>query len=108
MTLPRLLENKDSFEAILSRRLALSREPVSANAALIAAYCDGSLGTTQRIRWEHHFATCARCQQTLAAVARISANEQQGSRDKVISADWSWIWRMAPIATAAATAVVAF
>ncbi len=109
MTLPRLPDNKDSFEAILSRRLALSREPADADcadAAMIAAYCDGSLGTSQRVHWEHHFATCARCQQMLAAVARISANEQQGSRDKLIFARWSWTWRMAPIATAAA--IVAF
>jgi hypothetical protein len=108
--LPRLGENSDPFEAVLARRLGLSRQPGGkdcADTAIVAAYCDGAMPPDERTAWEQHFAACARCQQILAGVARISS-EQRETEVLSFSHTWRRMWRVAPIAIAATAGAVAF
>jgi hypothetical protein len=110
MSLPRSRDNHDSFEAVLGRRLELSGLANSsdcADAAVLAAYYDGAMEMRERVEWERHFATCARCQRSLAALAR-SSGEPRGAEQAGFSNVWRWLWRATPIALAATAAIVVF
>lgn len=43
---------------------------------ILAAYIERTLAPKERSRWEEHFAACARCQQTIAEIVRLSEAEE--------------------------------
>jgi len=60
-----------AFEKLLVRALREGLEhggPECPGPDILAAFLDRSLSHAEAARWERHFARCARCQQTLAAV----------------------------------------
>jgi hypothetical protein len=73
ITLQRSDSQRRPFDSILKRGLDVRRDSGGDNCpdeATLAAYCDGSLPAPESARWEEHFSNCARCQGTLAAIAR--------------------------------------
>jgi hypothetical protein len=110
LRLPHSHENHQLTDAVLRRRIQLSRQPGSwkcPDAAIMAAYYDGAMEKRERGVWEQHFADCAGCQQRLAALAR-SSSEQRDIGDSGISFAHQWLWRAAPIAMLATAGVAAF
>jgi hypothetical protein len=47
------------------------------DAEILAAYFERTLAPRERVTWEGHFSTCARCQEQLAALARMSSGEEE-------------------------------
>jgi len=78
------------FDSILKRGLGAQRtaEPGGCpDEATLAAYCDRTLPAAEVTRWEEHLAGCARCQGTLAAMAR-ARTPQLASRVRSLSRRW--------------------
>jgi hypothetical protein len=96
------------FEAVLGG--ALRRRQTDAvecpTPEVISAYLERSLSSVERERWETHFAECARCQQQIAAIARIET--ASGSSVEIRPSLWRFNWKwIAPLgAGAAALALV--
>ena len=70
---------------------------------MIAAYYDGSLGTSERATIETHVSTCRRCQDGLAAMARADAAERAAAAASPVAgwrAPWKWLVPMAAAGTA--------
>jgi hypothetical protein len=64
------------FDAVLRRGLDARRDAGGKDCpdeAALAAYCAKSITAAQRAHLEDHFSNCARCQSTLAAMARADA-----------------------------------
>jgi hypothetical protein len=75
ITLATIDSQRRPFDSILKRGLDLQRDPGGdgcPDEATLAAYCDDSLPAAQSARCEEHFSNCARCQGTLAALARAA------------------------------------
>ena len=94
------------FDASLSRSLRAASDDGAAevcpNANILAAYAERALSEEERAGWEMHFASCGRCQEQLAGLARAL---DQADPDTVVEAGpwaaaaWRWDWRwMAPLA----------
>ena len=75
---------------------------VCLDAETLAAWTDGGLSKAARAAAEHHLAVCARCQQTLAVLARTTPGEAVPATWADRARNWRWL---VPI-TAAATAAV--
>lgn len=69
---------------------------------VMAAYCERSLASEEVSRWEAHFAGCRRCQELLAAMARVEPAGAPANAPARWSRAFDWRW-LVP-ATAAATA----
>lgn len=69
---------------------------------VVAAYCEQRLASEELSRWEAHFAGCRRCQQLLAAMARVEPAVAPADAPAWWSRAFDWRW-LVP-ATAAATA----
>lgn len=65
------------FDSILKRGLQGARDSGSRacpEESTLAGYCDRSLSRTETARCEEHLSNCARCQATVAAIARARAD----------------------------------
>jgi hypothetical protein len=69
---------------------------------VVAAYCERSLASEELSRWEAHVAGCRRCQELLAAMARVEPAVAPADAPAWWSRAFDWRW-LVP-ATAAATA----
>lgn len=69
---------------------------------VVAAYCEQRLASEELSRWEAHFAGCRRCQELLAAMARVEPAVAPADAPAWWSRAFDWRW-LVP-ATAAATA----
>jgi hypothetical protein len=93
---------KIRFTELLGRRLRNGHDidaKQCPDAAILAAYYERTLPTSERIAWESHFAGCSRCRAGLAAMARVDAADRPPARINV--PPW---WKMRiplPIAAAA-------
>lgn len=71
------------------------------NAEVLALYFDRALAADEAARWERHFSACARCQQQLAAMARMELAEAPAAQPRPGGISWLWSWRwMGPAAAA--------
>lgn len=73
-------------------------------AETLALYFDHALAADETARWEPHFATCARCQAQLAAMARMETApgpvaQEAARHPSGVSWRWNWRW-LAPAAAA--------
>ncbi len=102
-------DNQTRFEELLARGLNRGLRPPRhdcAEPATIAAYYARSLSAAETIRWEEHFATCADCQEQLAALVRIEDTEERATRPRATA--WLRNWRLTvPIGAAGLAAVAA-
>jgi hypothetical protein len=106
-------DNQTRFEELLARGLNRSLRPPRndcAEPATIAAYYARSLSAGETIRWEEHFATCASCQEQLAALVRTEDAESHATQPRATA--WLDSWRLpvrigvAGLAAAAALLVI--
>jgi hypothetical protein len=98
----------DPLAAPLARALAASLDHSGREcpeAETLALYFDRALATDETVRWEAHFAACARCQEHLAAMARmdmaqaLAAPPEAARRPSGVAWLWNWRW-LAPAAAA--------
>jgi Photosynthesis system II assembly factor YCF48 len=64
-------------------------------ASILAAYVERALAPGERTRWEAHFASCARCQEQIAALVRLSEEDEPVARPaparrRVAGFRWAW------------------
>lgn len=95
-------KHDDPLAGLMARTLAtgLNRSGKECPAPeILAAFFEQSLPRDESARWELHFSNCTRCQQQLAALARMETAaipaEPQESRPSSLL--WSWRW-LAPLA----------
>ena len=75
------------------------------DAAVLAAYLDGTLASAERTSVEAHAADCSRCALQLATIVRLE-DEARESRHVSASARWRrFLWTV-PVATAALAAII--
>lgn len=74
----------DAIAKLASEKLrARAASPGAAcpEAEILAAYVERTLAPKERTRWEEHFAACARCQESIAQLVRLSeADEPAGAQ----------------------------
>lgn len=75
---------------------------------VIAAFCDRTLDAAERLRWEAHFAGCARCQQVLAVMTRLDDELPRPQPAPAQAPAWRFRWSWAWMAPAAAVVVAGF
>src|SRR5262249_24667952 len=89
----------------LRDELATPSSPLSTSgcldAAMLAAWCDGTLNRRDRAAAEAHAASCSRCQAMLAAMARTAGPVPARKWWQLSTVRW-----VVPIAATAALAVV--
>lgn len=74
---------------------------------ILALYFDRALAADEAVRWEPHFAACARCQELLAAMARMELAAAPGVQPRPSGFTWLWNWRwLAPAAAALGALVI--
>lgn len=99
-------EEKTTFAELLRRRLHNGHDtgPTQCpDAAILAAYYERTLPTTEREGWETHFAACSRCRAGLATMARAAAADRPPART---NASLGWKIRIpAPLAAVSLAAV---
>lgn len=70
-------------------------------AETLAQYFDRALPTGETAHWELHFSACSRCQEQLAAMARMESAGAPAAQPRGTSISWLWNWRwLAPAAAA--------
>ncbi len=93
-----------AFEAALSRGLQSrgGKGNGCPEPEILAAFWDRSLASDERTQWETHFAQCTRCQEQLAALARMGEAEEPAVETAAGFLGWRLDWRwLAPSATLA-------
>ena len=93
-----------AFEAAFSRSLRSrgGKGDGCPEPEILAAFWDRSLASDERTQWETHFAKCARCQEQLAALARLGEGEELAIETTTGFLGWRLDWRwLAPSATLA-------
>ncbi len=99
--MPRSSKPDSTFDRVLERGLQAGRARQAADCPAetdIAAYCDRSSNAAQRAALEAHFAGCARCQTTLAAIARARTERDGTAARRTAAHRW-------PLYTAIAAAL---
>ncbi len=97
----------DPLAAPLARALAAGLDRFGRDcpeAETLALYFDRALAADETARWELHFSSCARCQEQLAAMARMETAAapvapEAARRPSGVSWLWNWRW-LAPAAAA--------
>ncbi|MBI1873198.1 MAG: hypothetical protein HYS05_04820 [Acidobacteria bacterium] len=72
---------------------------------VVAAYCEHSLASEELSQWEAHFAGCRRCQQLLAAMARVEPSVAPAAAPSWWSRALDWRWLVPAAAAASAFAI---
>jgi Putative zinc-finger len=96
----------DNFDRLLVRAERRDR-PVRGtcpDAAVLAAYLDGTLATADRVTLEAHAADCSRCALQLATIIRLE-DEARESRPAPAPSWRRFLWTV-PVATAALAAII--
>jgi hypothetical protein len=100
-------QDDKSFQRMMQGAAGSSARPPAdcPDPEILAAYCEQSLGATERVRCEEHFSNCLRCQSQLAALV-CSEPDPLPSREWL--KDWRHAWSEAvPAAARSAPASVA-
>lgn len=102
-------EHEKSMAGLLRRGLQGVRDASGGDcpgANVLASYYERSLSKAETERCEAHFATCARCQEQLAAMVRSEAPSEKRERAEWFR-NWRVAWRwLAPAAAALAVLIV--
>ncbi len=92
------MKDESKLDELLAARLrAQGARPAGdcPPAEIVAAYVEQVLAPGERARWETHFASCNRCQEQIAALVRLSEDDEPlerpvPARRRVPGLRWAW------------------